>query len=313
MRWHRPSFPAYPPPTWGTCIYNHPAQPDKVSDAISRVQEDDLAIVGNAAYDLSQLREPSTIPNLIPLLKSEDDNVRWQAASALASIGLPGIQALLKQLDTDTEQVRWKIEAALRQAGPEAAPLIVDTLLNGTDIQRRSCAYILRDISADETYSGLVAAMADKDSDVRWKAADSLVNLGRMAAPVVVRALRNKNTQIRQTAAWVLGKIPTHAPIEALIGALGDPDNDVRWKAATAIKERETRPEADVVSSYKSAGRVAREHLIWILKAWKYEGLAQVRRRTSPDNARNPQTKVRGVRINSKPVGASVFINGQEL
>ncbi len=307
----RPSFPAYPPPTWGTCIYNHPAQPDKVSDAISRVQEDDLAIVGNAAYDLSQLREPSTIPNLIPLLKSEDDNVRWQAASALASIGLPGIQALLKQLDTDTEQVRWKIEAALRQAGPEAAPLIVDTLLNGTDIQRRSCAYILRDISADETYSGLVAAMADKDSDVRWKAADSLVNLGRMAAPVVVRALRNKNTQIRQTAAWVLGKIPTHAPIEALIGALGDPDNDVRWKAATAIKERETRPEADVVSSYKSAGRVAREHLIWILKAWKYEGLAQVRRRTSPDNARNPQTKVRGVRINSKPVGASVFINGR--
>ncbi|MDA1141007.1 MAG: HEAT repeat domain-containing protein [Planctomycetota bacterium] len=305
----RPSFPSYPPPTWGTCIYNHPAQPDKVADALKRIQEQDLTIVGNAAYELSQLREPSTIPNLTPLLQSQDDNVRWQAASALAAIGLPGVQALLKELDTDSDQARWKIESALRQAGAEAAPLIVNTLLNGTDIQRRSCAYILRDIPADETCAGLVAAMADKDSGVQWKAADSLFNLGQIAAPIVVRALRNKSTQIRQTAAWVLGKMPVHAPIEALIGALGDPDNDVRWKAATAIKEREPRPETDVVSAYKFADRMTREHLVWILTEWKYGGLTELRKSSQPDNAQQSQAKVRGVKIESTPVGASVFIN----
>jgi HEAT repeat protein len=311
-----PSLPQPEAPTWGTCVYNHPGQPGLVQPQVERLKAESAEEIGGAAFELAKLREPSTIAALVPVLQHGDENCRWQAAAALAAIGLPGVEALLKALDTPNEQVRWKAEAALRQSGPEAVHLFDKVLRAGTPVQRRSCAFILRDIPCEETYRALAHALADEDDDVRWKTADSLVRFGTPVIPSIERALRTEDVRARQAAAWVLHQVGTEAAIKPLLGALNDPDKDVRWKAAIALKEMDPRPTTALLEVVKEAGKCPREHIEWILREWKVKNTNRSRTTTEEaSRSGGKQDKNRGklVRIESEPAGASVFLNDRFL
>jgi len=312
-----PALPQPAPGTWGTCVYNHPGQPGPVQAQLARLKSDNAEEIAAAAIELARLREPSTIPSLVPLLEHQDDNCRWQGALALAAIGLPGIEALLKALDTPKEEARWKAEAALRRSGPEAVPLFDEVLRNGTAAQRRSCAYILRDIPCEGTYQALARALGDADDDVRWKAADSLVQSGESVVPSVARVLRTENVRARQAAAWVLHQVGSAATVKPLLGALNDADKDVRWKAAIALKEMEPRPEKAVLEAGKETGRRSLEHLDWILQQWKIETAGvfpETLGRGDPHGeGSGAEAETTDVSIATQPAGASVFLDDEFL
>jgi HEAT repeat protein len=85
---------------------------------------------------------------------------------------------------------------------------------------------------------GLMAMLASEDGMIRQKARESLVVLGRPAAPSLSRALRHsKSDQIRWEAAKALGAIRDTRSIPSLVKALSDEDSDVSWLAAEALSK----------------------------------------------------------------------------
>ncbi|MBI2191711.1 MAG: HEAT repeat domain-containing protein [Planctomycetes bacterium] len=308
--------------SWKTCPYLVSTDAAAIASLQQRLRSKDPQELAAAAIEAAKLRDPASVSALLPLLSVEHDDCRWQAASALAAIGLPGIQALLGVLDHPSEQARWKAEAALRRSGPAAAASIVHVLKNGSALQRRSCAYILRDFPGPDTRDALALALADDDADVPWKAADSLVQLGPTSVPAVVRALRSERPGARACAAWLLHQFGNQAPVEPLIAALEDPDIRVRWKAAIALKERLPRPSIPILAALELTGDVARPHLQWILEEWRDPELQRAIKKASGRNGSKTVGKAASwrtrtgapfqafsFRVETDPAGASVFLD----
>lgn len=97
-----------------------------------------------------------------------------------------------------------------------------------------SCVF---SIGCSQDINTLIQKLKDKDSDVRWKAADKLARIGTPAVAPLITALRNEDADIRLWVASILGKIKDPRAIEPLIVALKDDNSDVRDKAAWALSQ----------------------------------------------------------------------------
>jgi hypothetical protein len=85
----------------------------------------------------------------------------------------------------------------------------------------------------------LVEALEDWDHDVRERAAFALGRVGPAAVPALVEALRSPKPHVRRMAALALGPIGARAEpaLPALLDALGDPDPEVCREAAHALAQ----------------------------------------------------------------------------
>lgn len=160
-----------------------------------------------AAGCLGDTGDPEAVEPLAALLTDPDTGVRWKAAEALGKLGSPAVGALTKSLQHDDSDVRWMAAVALGEIGdPAAVP-------------------------------GLLAVLDDPDTYVRSRAALALGEIGEAALEGVLTALRTGGERVRWGAAIALGKIGGERAVEALIGALCDPDDDVRLRAAAALAD----------------------------------------------------------------------------
>ena len=92
---------------------------------------------------------------------------------------------------------------------------------------------ILRDRRAVEP---LIKALNDKDEEVRWKAAWALGNIGDIqAVEPLIYLLHDKRWTVRRFAASALGKIGDGRAVESLIESLSDEEWHVRKYAADAL------------------------------------------------------------------------------
>ena len=99
------------------------------------------------------------IEELIADLGSRNGFERLNARRTLIALGQPAVQPLIEALSSDEEVVRWEAAKAFtRLHAPEAAPALVNSL-------------------------------EDRDGDVRWLSAESLVALGPDSLPPVLEAL----------------------------------------------------------------------------------------------------------------------------
>ncbi len=99
------------------------------------------------------------VPTLVADLASTDPTVRTKARKGLVAIGEPAVPALIRLLSHGKPHVRWEAAKALCGiADPIAA-------------------------------SALVNALDDRDSDVRWLAAEGLAALGRESLQPLLAAL----------------------------------------------------------------------------------------------------------------------------
>jgi serine/threonine-protein kinase len=84
----------------------------------------------------------------------------------------------------------------------------------------------------------LMESLGDRSTDTRWKAAESLGNLGpeaQAAAPRLIEALSDRSDVVRWRSAEALGKIGTAQAAGPLAAALKDRDPLVRTEAAKAL------------------------------------------------------------------------------
>ncbi|MGB9979800.1 HEAT repeat domain-containing protein [Methanobacterium sp.] len=92
---------------------------------------------------------------------------------------------------------------------------------------------VLRDRRAVEP---LIKALNDKDEEVRWKAAWALGNIrDRRAVEPLIYLLHDKSWAVRRFAASALGKIGDERAVESLMKALSDEEWHVRKYAADAL------------------------------------------------------------------------------
>lgn len=157
------------------------------------------------------------VPALITTVKVDDDSsVRAHACEALGKIGAPAgdiVPILIEATNDEDHHVRWMAIGALGEIGAAAAPAakaLIERLRN------------------------------DDDDDVRWQAAGVLAKIdseGKLAVPVLVQAMRDRNDLVRRFAATAIGEIGSKASeaIPVLVQATKDQDPLVRIAAAKAI------------------------------------------------------------------------------
>jgi NACHT domain/HEAT repeats len=92
--------------------------------------------------------------------------------------------------------------------------------------------------------NALLEALHDADPVVRWRAAESLRQVGASNEAVVsalLEALHDTNRNVRFSAAASLGQVgaSNEAVVSALLEALHDADSSVRWRAAASLGQLE--------------------------------------------------------------------------
>ena len=170
---------------------------------------------------------------------------RWQAAFELSKVLQahkdPALQdpkfaesllALFRDSKNDDPRVRRYLALAMgRLKDPRAVPLLIEAL--------------------DED-SGQ-AADAETQIYALW-ALGAIADPG--ALPALMRAARSADPGLRKTAVHALGSFPGDESRTALVEAVGDAVEDVRWNAAIALARRGDAAAAPVLASV-----LDREHL----------------------------------------------------
>ncbi|GEM_PF-605545 len=154
---------------------------------------------------------PPAVPALITAMESPDRDVQHGAIESLGRIG-PGaksaVDALVrKMLDANSDfVVLGEVYEAIGQTGTPAIPALFDAVKRGkTPVQER--------------------------------AAHALGGMGTPAVTHLMAALKKRNPYVRSVAADALGNIepPAHDAVDALIGLIKDPSDDVRFRAYESL------------------------------------------------------------------------------
>ena len=171
------------------------------------------------------------------MLDDPDDDAQWQATVALGRMGKLAVPSLIEALSSPKERARWKAENAVEKIGTEAVPDLAKALKHERVAIRQSAAYLLGEIKDERGLEDLAAALADKDENVRWKAATSLTKFGPKATPAALKRLEDPSVDARRCAAWVFQQTLDPAAVPSLAKAMSDADEQVRWNAAIALQK----------------------------------------------------------------------------
>jgi HEAT repeat protein len=81
----------------------------------------------------------------------------------------------------------------------------------------------------------LIGGLSSENGAVRRKSRESLVTLGQSAVPALIKALGDPNDQVRWEAAKALCCLRAPEAAEPLVNALGDEIAGTRWLAGEAL------------------------------------------------------------------------------
>jgi HEAT repeat protein len=188
-----------------------------------------------AAHYPTEKVNPAKIDALVRKLGSMNFAERDVARKDLEAIGIRALEPLRKAakgLELEPKRrvediitaiegqadIRFYLVWGLAFVGPpakSATPEILKALADPSPAVRRKAAYALGRIDADPeaVVESMVAAMADKDNDVRQAIAEALPKMPAAAVPALNKALKENNKDLVPMAIHILGKIgPEAAP-----------------------------------------------------------------------------------------------------
>jgi len=165
---------------------------------IKQLKEPDANTRMKAAQILGENREPRAVEPLGAALADPDSGVRQRAAEALGRIGAPALKHLITALDDPEAQVRQLATKALGQIGSAEVvePLVIALRSPDADVSHQA-AFALNKIGAPAVDS-LIAALRDRDPNLRWNAARLLGEIGdARAAPELKRVAQEDEGKTR--------------------------------------------------------------------------------------------------------------------
>jgi len=213
--------------------------------------------------DVDTLADRRDIDGLIQALSHRDTAIQLRAARALGAMGTEAVDSLIRALDTGDRDLRLGIIDAM---GEIRDPSVLDHLLpllhDRSNEVRWAAALALGQLSDQRAVPPLVRSLRDPDRYVRYGAAialgqlgwvpeadegraclalalqdwDHLSALGTAALPALQLASMDRDREVRARAVAIMGEIGDPSSGPALVRALGDPDESVRWNAVQAAR-----------------------------------------------------------------------------
>ncbi|MDM8000783.1 MAG: HEAT repeat domain-containing protein, partial [Dehalococcoidia bacterium] len=285
----------------------------------SLLDNDDRHVRIEAVESLGKMGHERAVPPLVLALMDPDGDIQEMAAQALVSTGKPAVMPLVRVLRVAGNPVRARvIEVLLRIRGlavkplvellgdqnPEVRLAVSETLVKIGRPALRPLKHALRSASPAVRLEAaaaigmigdpaavlpLIRAATGKDRELRQKAFEALVRIGKPAAAPLAALFKDADTTVREQAAQALLEIGRPS-FEALCCALYEVDFSSRWEAAR------------VLSRLRSSGHLRGLHGQWeriveetLLQAWFSSGWAQRRaeRAGSSGDSKGAETTAR--------------------
>ncbi|MCG2721481.1 MAG: HEAT repeat domain-containing protein [Thermodesulfovibrionales bacterium] len=208
-----------------------------VEPLIKTLREDDDPRVRRVAVEaLGEIQNARAIVPLVALLKDKDKEVRESVVTALQSMNMPDIEALLPFLKDSDDEVRIAtIRILCRIENDRIAVYLIEALNDKSWIIRSEAAKSLGVLRIPETLPSLIQALNDKNMSVRLAVEASLISIGSPVLQPLIYALKEPDVHIQSSAAKILGELGDSESVVPLIEALNVNSWVVRSEAAIAL------------------------------------------------------------------------------
>ncbi len=181
-------------------------------------------------------------PELSRLLTEEQDGVAWHAAFLLQQIGVDAAPTLVKALQQNESRIE-QISQALALLGRPVVDLLVRALDDPAPRVRQGAALALGQIRplSNEIVQKLAAGLDDSDRQVQAAFLTSIGHLGSRgsaAVPAVRRKLQDESAEIREQAIGILFEAAPRDGrlMDELSAMISDDDPRVQRRAIDAIR-----------------------------------------------------------------------------
>ena len=199
---------------------------------IDRLKDEDEEVRVSAVNALISLGPgaEAAIPALIERVYDVGEGRVWSLARiALWRIGQPSVSPLLEALFREDDEVRMKIGVALGRMGDDATivvPSLEQALSHPNKHIQIAAACALCGLASEEYVSILLEFLKDHDPVIRAQAVIAMRTL-RLAAkdsvPALIAAMGDKDEDVRCEAAFALGRFASFTEeIKAAIPVLGE-------------------------------------------------------------------------------------------
>lgn len=191
-----------------------------------------------AARALARIKNSKAIEPLRKVLDDPYVPLRIGAMSALTAMEDQDSAPLIaKQLQHEVPRVRRYALRSLRRIGnPVVADQVAKVMRKDSEpVVRASAVPTLADLIGEEAIPILEKQASDPEPQVRLEIAGSLAGLGRPAAPVLARFVKDSDAGVRTLAIEGLGQIGGEKEIDLLTQVLHDaPENVKQVRGAVA-------------------------------------------------------------------------------
>jgi HEAT repeat protein len=174
---------------------------------------------------LGETGDRSVVPEILPSLKDDSDNARFEAVRALGKLGGDeAVRHLVRIARRDScDFIRREAVRLLRTAGqghPEVLTMARERLRDPSRDVRVQAARLLGGFQDARSIPSLLKATADAHWSVRESAEIALLNFGPAAVDYLIKALKSRSWTTRFRAARLLGEIAAPAAAGPLAAAL---------------------------------------------------------------------------------------------
>ncbi len=154
------------------------------------------------AAALGSIADPAGIPALDSAMQSDDEELAFASAYALARIGEPSLDVLLAALEAEQDHTRRAAATALGGLASEKAREAMGGLLDASDpLLRLAAAENLAALDEPAETDRIVAMLLDPDETVRRGVAALLERLGPSAIPALTGIVERSDRTVKRTDA----------------------------------------------------------------------------------------------------------------
>ena len=214
---------------------------DEIDIQIDLLNETDWVVRREAIITLGEMGDERCVEPIVRCLRDGDWQVREAAVEALAMIGSPAVDLLLRYVrDYDA---------------------------------RKSVIKTLGKINDERVLDPLISFMRNDEfkDDATW----ALAELGKPAIGRLLELLKDPDETTRKQAILALGEIKDTSCVDSLIESLKDPDWFTRLSAASALEKiKDPRGREAVKPLMKDPDIVVRLRIERMLAAWKKEAVS---------------------------------------
>jgi HEAT repeat protein len=209
---------------------------DEIDIQIDLLKDSDWVVRREAVVTLGEMADERCIEPLVRCLRDGDWQVREAAVDALAMIGSPAVELLIRYL-RDWEARKYTIRT-------------------------------LGKINDERVLDPLISMMKNDEfkDDATW----ALAELGKPAVGKLVESLNDRDEFVRKQSILALGEIKDPEAVDALVEKLKDPDWFTRLTAAASLEKiGDPRGRDAVKPLLKDPDLVVRMRIERMLSSWK--------------------------------------------